>query len=222
MALKDILIASGIYTITNTVNGKIYVGSAINLSARRREHRSSLLRGRHHNVKLQHAWSKYGPAAFVFSIVEIVEDANFLLAREQFWLWRTDASVKGYNILLDASSRLGIKHSSSTRAKIGEAGRGLVCSAEHRAATSKSLMGLKRPPFTPEHRAALSAAHSGKRKPRTKEHQEKLSSSLRGRKKSAETRAKMSAAAKARSPERVATIALMLKRARESKVHPCL
>jgi len=206
--------SSGIYKIENTVNGKVYIGSAMDTAARRREHRSLLERGLHHSAKLQNAWKKYGSDSFVFAVVEVVEDTIFLLAREQFWMWRTDASVKGYNILPNASSRLGMKHSAETRAKIGEAGRGRVRSEEARAATSKSLLGFKRPPITPEHRAALSAAHRGKKNPRTKEHQGKLNASHRGWQVSTETRASMSAAAKARSPERVAEIAQMLKRAR--------
>jgi predicted GIY-YIG superfamily endonuclease len=53
---------SGIYVIANTINGKVYVGSAVHLAARIRDHSMRLSRGIHPNGKLQRAWSKYGGA----------------------------------------------------------------------------------------------------------------------------------------------------------------
>ena len=65
--------ASGIYAIVNCVNGKRYVGSAVNFRRRLYGHRSHLRRGTHHNHHLQTAWVKYGHDAFVFFILEYVE-----------------------------------------------------------------------------------------------------------------------------------------------------
>ena len=55
-----------IYSITNTINGKIYVGSTINYKERKRAHTSKLSSGKSHSYKLQHAWAKYGKSAFKF------------------------------------------------------------------------------------------------------------------------------------------------------------
>lgn len=49
--MGDIPRKSGIYQIRNLVNGKVYVGSAVNLQHRRREHRSDLRNGNHHSIK---------------------------------------------------------------------------------------------------------------------------------------------------------------------------
>lgn len=55
---------SGIYEIVNLVNKKRYVGSAINLRVRWRQHRSALIRGDHANTLLRRAWNKHGEANF--------------------------------------------------------------------------------------------------------------------------------------------------------------
>jgi group I intron endonuclease len=91
--------SSGIYQIRCTQNGKIYVGSAVNLRARWELHRRLLNMNQHHNPHLQSAWKLYGPANFEFSVLQYVVD-NALLATEQAWIERTrctDRSV-GFNI----------------------------------------------------------------------------------------------------------------------------
>jgi len=55
---------------------------------RQSEHLHYLRRGSHHSKLLQRAYEKYGEDALTFCIAEIVEDDNFLLAREQFHIWR--------------------------------------------------------------------------------------------------------------------------------------
>ncbi len=41
--------ASGIYAIRNVLNGKVYVGSAVNLKKRQIQHWADLVAGRHFN-----------------------------------------------------------------------------------------------------------------------------------------------------------------------------
>src|SRR5215216_6770850 len=76
---------SGIYQIRCIPTGKIYVGSAVNLRKRQRDHINSLRRGNHENTYLQRAWNKYGEANFDFTILEFV-DASDLLYTEQVWI----------------------------------------------------------------------------------------------------------------------------------------
>ncbi len=63
---------SGVYKITNTTNGKIYIGSAKEFRKRAYRHRSSLEKGVHQNKHLQRAFVKCGTAAFVFEVLEVV------------------------------------------------------------------------------------------------------------------------------------------------------
>jgi len=62
--------ASGIYQISNSVNGKKYVGYAANIRLRCKCHRVELRTSDHKNEHLQNAWNLYGEQAFEFSILE--------------------------------------------------------------------------------------------------------------------------------------------------------
>lgn len=62
---------SGVYKITNSVDGKIYIGSAIRFRERYRKHCSSLRRGTHYNNHLKSAVNKYGLENFKFELIEI-------------------------------------------------------------------------------------------------------------------------------------------------------
>lgn len=140
-----ILNQSGIYMIRNEAAGNGYVGSAVNLRRRWRDHRNLLSRGAHRSAILQAAWSKNGADAFAFEVVEFTCRSR-LLEREQVWL---DFFRPAYNIANVARApMLGRKQSESTRAKIGQANKGRrtfgrIASAETRAKLSASLRGNK-------------------------------------------------------------------------------
>lgn len=85
-----------IYYIECSGNGLVYVGSTIRRASQRyNEHLHYLRNGNHHSSYLQRAFNKYGEAAFSQTVVEKVEDNNFLLAREQFHIWRFDKTMNG-------------------------------------------------------------------------------------------------------------------------------
>lgn len=106
-----------IYTITNLVTGKIYVGSAMDYASRKRVHRHHLNHGTHHCPYLQASWAKHGEQSFVFDVVEIVDDAFWLLAREQAWINREQSFDRnfGYNGRPTAESNQGKPVSEKTR-----------------------------------------------------------------------------------------------------------
>lgn len=168
-----ILASSGIYQIRNTTNGKLYVGSAINLRTRFNQHRSDLNTGRHCNAKLLSSWRKYGAGAFVFEVIETVLAHGDLIAREQFWIDRLSAANGkfGYNILPTAGSCLGHIKSQETREK-----------------SSKALKGRKR---APEVMARIAEANRGKK--RDKQVGEKIAALLKGYKHTTQARANMKA-----------------------------
>lgn len=59
----------GIYQITNDINGKIYIGSTINLYQRSNQHYSKLKNSKHPNKKLTNAILKYGIDNFSFTVL---------------------------------------------------------------------------------------------------------------------------------------------------------
>src|SRR5581483_8317147 len=88
-----------VYTITNIVNGKVYVGSSIAGLRRLTQHRRALRLNEHFNRYLQASWNKHGAEAFEFRIVEECTAEN-RLGREQHWIDKLQSSdtTKGYNI----------------------------------------------------------------------------------------------------------------------------
>lgn len=64
---------SGIYKITNKLNGRIYIGSAKRFKERWKDHESSLRRNKHGNKFLQADFNKSGTDAFLFEVLEVTE-----------------------------------------------------------------------------------------------------------------------------------------------------
>ena len=90
----------GVYTITNLVNGKIYVGSSTTTcKARMLDHYGSLRRGKHNNVYLQRAFDKYGEENLVF---EVLEECSPDIAgnMEDYWINLLESYRRelGYNL----------------------------------------------------------------------------------------------------------------------------
>lgn len=73
---------TGIYKITNKINGKYYVGSSSYINQRWSTHRKLLNKNKHYNPHLQNAWEKYGKESFDFIVIEEIEILH-LLKREQ-------------------------------------------------------------------------------------------------------------------------------------------
>ena len=125
-------IVSGIYAITNKVNGKMYIGSSVALPRRISRHKTDLNRNAHDNNKLQRAWNRYGAESFEFSVLELVADASALIEREQYWIDSTNACVAGYNLAPKAGSCLGVKKTAEAVEKTAAAHRGMKRSDETR------------------------------------------------------------------------------------------
>lgn len=191
---------TGVYLITNEVNGKRYVGSAAhNFQTRWALHRHELQHQKHHSSHLQRAWNKYGSESFKFSVLERCPPADCLV-REQYWLDELktyDRSV-GYNLSAIAGSTLGVKHAADAKShhhtqehieKRAAARRGKKWTPEMKAKASKSKqnisaltrlkmsMAKKSRPYTPRSlvaRAKAAAKHRGmKRSPEAVENMRK-------------------------------------------------
>lgn len=104
---------SGIYKITNSVNGKFYIGSAKDIDYRWEDHKQYLNGGYHINPKLQNAWNFYGGDKFLFEIVEETSsEKTVLLEREQHYLDLFKPYMRdiGYNICPTANGGDNITH----------------------------------------------------------------------------------------------------------------
>ena len=149
----------GIYRILNTITGKCYIGSSINIKSRWGGHRASLKSGLSKNIKLLRAWNKYGESAFDFSVIEIViGDKEELYKKEQFWMDFYNSVENGYNICKAAGSVAGITRSKETRHKMSVAKIGKRPTDETREKISKTKTGV---PMSEETRLKMSEIRKG-------------------------------------------------------------
>lgn len=118
---------TGIYMWTHNLSGKIYIGSAVDLSKRLKNY---------YFISTLKTWDNYisralithGYSTFSFSILEFIdisnlsleESKNLILKREQYYLdiiFSVD-EPNTYNILQVAGSLLGYKHTKESLAKM--------------------------------------------------------------------------------------------------------
>lgn len=180
--------SSGVYRITNIVNGKQYIGSAANFKKRWEQHRHLLTKGAHHSKHLQLAWNKYGEESFRFEVLHECLKENAVMFEQMY----IDEHNPEYNMAPRAGSNLGLKLSDESRAKISAALSKRIISDETRSKLSK--------PKSKEHKAKIRAARIGTK--RSAETRAKIGAATKGntycqgRQISDETRNKMSAAHK--------------------------
>lgn len=110
---------SGIYLITNTTDGKQYVGSSVDMPKRWRIHLNGLRRNTHRNIHLQRAFNRDGESAFTFTILECCSAEN-LTAREQHWIDALNTVQQGYNIAPQAGSQRGKRLTPEQRQRCAE------------------------------------------------------------------------------------------------------
>lgn len=98
---------AGVYQVKNLVNGKVLLGSSLNLEGPLNRHKFMLKIGSHTNKALQKDWNELGPEQFAFEILEEVQrkdDPNFnlkdeLTLLEMIWLEKLQpVGERGYNV----------------------------------------------------------------------------------------------------------------------------
>jgi group I intron endonuclease len=165
-------IVSGIYQIRNIINNKVYVGSAVNFIRRKAKHFCELRQGIRHNDHFQSSFDLYGELNFSFEILEYIENINYLLEREDYWIDFLDSTNRdfGYNVRLTAKNNLGMKSSEETKTKQSISGKGRVCSEQTKQKIGEKNSG-KHP--SEEAREKMRISHLGQTP--SKETREKLS-----------------------------------------------
>lgn len=148
---------AGVYKITNKVNGKYYYGgTGESFKARWSAHITHLNAGTHRNKHLQSAWNKYGPEAFEFDVIQVVEQkqlsvdefSDILDAAEQYYLdlyW--DNCKNCYNICPTANSNRGRIFSEEARQNMSKGQLGRQMTTETRQKMSQAQSGEKHPNY---------------------------------------------------------------------------
>ena len=97
---------AGVFQIKNLANGKVLLGSSLNLEGPLNSHKFMLTIGSHRNAALQKDWNVFGPEMFGFEILEVVrvkDESGFrvedeLTLLEEIWLEKLQPfGERGYN-----------------------------------------------------------------------------------------------------------------------------
>ena len=110
----------GVYVIKCKINDRFYVGVSKDIKARWNEHKSDLKNNKHHSIKLQRSYNKYGAEAFEYLVIYESLDYETAVNLEL-------AMIKAFygKMLLNSSANSkgfykGYKHTSESRAKISK------------------------------------------------------------------------------------------------------
>lgn len=149
---------SGIYQWKHNESGKIYIGSAVDLSKRLNNYYTSSYLTRPGNSYIYNALINYEYSAFSLSILEYLDIANLsknearklLIEREQFYI---DTLNPKLNILKVAGSSYGYKHTEESLELIRIALKGRSFTKIHLEKLSKAKKGV---PLREDHKLKLS------------------------------------------------------------------
>lgn len=205
--------STGIYSITNTLNGMQYIGSAVNMPRRWAGHVGTLDAHTHRNAKLQNAWNKYGADKFTFKVLLLCARED-LIFYEQRAMDGYNVVKNGYNICPNAASPMGTVRSIESRAKMSAAATGRKQSPEMIAKRVTTNTGKTRSQKFREHMSIVATGRI-----MSPESIKKVRAANTGRSLSSEHRAKLSVANKGyiKSHEHIEKISASRKASRIAK-----
>ena len=192
---------AGIYKLTCSDNGKVYIGKSVNIHVRLINHKSYENKSKG-KCYFQNAIIKYGWNAFTVEIIEIFEnfdklkDNDSLLSRESYYIELFDSANvdKGYNLCKYSNDMTGRKLSEETKEKMRKPKseehiakmRNRPCSKETRDKIRQSQIGRQ---HSEESKEKMRRANIGKKL--SEETKEKIGKAGKGRRHSKEAKEKM-------------------------------
>ncbi len=103
---KETVQPMGVYQIKNTINGRLFIGSAKNLTGKMNSHKFQLKNGLHPNKEMQKEYNEVGDRGFSFEVLDYLEpkeEMNYdytkeLETLEDMWIQKLQPfNDKGYN-----------------------------------------------------------------------------------------------------------------------------
>jgi len=145
-----------IYKATNTINGKAYIGFAVDFEKRLVAHKNKSARGE--GEYFHNAIRKYGFDAFEWTILkeEATLDDEILLIEEY------GTYNNGYNLTKGGEGKLGYETSETTKKKIGKKSKGRKPSAHQLKVLRENARIMKERGHTEETKQQISESHKGK------------------------------------------------------------
>lgn len=129
-----------VYKITNTANGKLYVGQTTrSLRLRWNEH----CRSNGCGIKLKQAIKKYGKESFKIETIQICTSVEDLNNAEEYWIGKLRTVELGYNLESGGKNKIP---SEETRIKMSETQTVIQNKPDVLIATSKRMTALWKNP----------------------------------------------------------------------------
>lgn len=113
---------SGVYKITNKINGKCYIGESVDVFKRFSDHKNPKNLKTHY--KIYRAFAKYGIENFSFEILSKCPK-EYLGKLEMFFIKHFDSVNNGYNITQGGKGGFGPKHSDGQKEKWRQSRKGV-------------------------------------------------------------------------------------------------
>lgn len=186
---------SGVYIIRNSVNRRVYIGSAKHLRNRFVSHRNTLTRNCHKSKQLQAFVNKYSSEVLVYELLELCSVAELIQTEQKYLDAYKPFGRRGFNTLVLAGSPLGFRHSEESKRKLSESHKGRKHSLQARKNMSEGQRnrdwrltedGRRRQSLARKGRKLsegtkllISIAHSGRK--HTKQSRENMSKAHRGK-----------------------------------------
>jgi group I intron endonuclease len=147
--IKDQKDKTGVYCLVNLINGKIYIGSSVNLAVRMRNYLNTtfLKHKKNNNMPIVKALLKYGQDNFAVLIVEYINVEN-LTVRETHYITQL---LPYYNVLKQGYSSIGYKHTEATKQMLSELAKNKIHSEKTKALISRALVGDNNPFYNKNH-----------------------------------------------------------------------
>jgi len=154
-----------LYTITNSINAKQYVGITVNVGRRWIEHKSG-----HGSKLVWQAIGKYGIESLVFDVMcegceKDIKQLEILLIKHL-----NTKAPNGYNLTAGGEGTVGCKPSKLTRKKMSESRKGSgngMYGKKHTKETKEKIKAKAKGRFNPT-RARLNKAYCGANNPRAR------------------------------------------------------
>ena len=105
-AYKETAKPLGIFQVRNTINGRVLIGSSVDVPSRLNRERAQLALGTHSNKELQSEWRTFGAEAFDFTTLDTLEPRDDpdddpradLAALEHMWIDKLEPfGERGYH-----------------------------------------------------------------------------------------------------------------------------
>jgi group I intron endonuclease len=163
---------AGIYKLTCSKNGKVYIGKSVDVYYRLSCHKSVSEKSKG-NYYFENALIKYGWDSFEVEILETFESFDkqnedhrrLILERESHYIELFDSINKkiGYNICKFSTDMTGTSPSIETRLKISLGNMGKTHSDETKDKIRKARAGKPGTPHTEEHKERMRVLNLGKK-----------------------------------------------------------